>query len=95
MHEPLEQVGNGRDVELVGNKAQENTAPAPTAEELLARANALGDQLRALIIDVKRLPREKAIEPHLDPFRSLNIAQQTLQSGFLWLRRAIEAPKVF
>ena len=94
MGQPLEAVAGSDNVEVVGKEIKEIPAP-PSAELLLAQANALGEQLRALIVTTKRLPRDKSLESHQDPVRSLSLAQAHLQTGFMWLRRAIEAPKVF
>ena len=85
----------GPSVELHGTQVSGAPAPVPNAAELMARVNSIGDTLRALIVETKRLPREKGCEPHQDPVRSLAQAQVHLQTGFMWLRRAIEAPKVF
>lgn len=67
----------------------------PDPDELLRQVNELGEALRVLIIATKRLPRDKALEPHQDATRSLALAQAHLQTGFMWLRRAIELPKIF
>lgn len=92
--EPLELVSNtGPEVEV---RAKETAVtPLPKAEDLLLQVNAAGETLRSLIVSAKRLPRDKGLEPHQDPTRSLALAQAHLQTGFMWLRRAIEAPKVF
>ncbi|MBM3460742.1 MAG: hypothetical protein FJX76_01445 [Armatimonadetes bacterium] len=68
---------------------------APSRDALMAQANDIGNQLRALIVEAKRLPREKDLEAHQDPARALSIAQAHLQTGFLWLRKAINSPKEF
>lgn len=81
-------------VELKGTEVKDKPKP-PTREELTADAARLGTELRALIVLAKRLPRDKDWESHEDPTRSLAIAQQYLQTGFLWLRRLIDAPKGF
>ena len=66
-----------------------------TIEEAEERMKVLGQALRALIVDIKTLPRTKGLEPHQDPMRSLAQAQMYLQTGFLWLRKTIEAPRDF
>ena len=93
---PLELTTNLPDVEVKAVEAPPKTVePAPSAEELLLLTNNLGESLRTLIIAVKKLPKNKALEPHQDAGRSLALAQAHLQTGFMWLRRAIEVPKVF
>lgn len=85
----------GPGVELQGKEITEVPTPV-TAEELLAKAGELGEQLRALIVATKKLPREKnSIQAHQDPSRSLSLAQVNLQQGLMWLRRAIQSPKEF
>lgn len=68
-------------------------APDPLA--LMEEANRLGLELRALIVRCKKLPRTPGLEPHQDEVRALAIAQSNLQTGFLWLRRAIKPEPVF
>jgi len=65
------------------------------ADELLARANEIGEQLRKLIVDSKRVSKPKGMDPHQDPTRSLSLAQMNLQVGFMWLRRALHPTKEF
>lgn len=89
----LKQV-SGAQVELEGKEVTD-PGPQPTAEELIAQLDVLGDALRALIIRSKHVPRTKGLDPHQDPSRSLALAQSHLQTGFMWLRRAIDMPKVF
>ena len=92
---PLEVTGPAAvSVVLEGTPAPEQK-PLPLPGDLMERADALGVELRALIVEVKRLPRTKGLDPHQDPVRSLAIAQTDLQTGFMWLRRAIACPKVF
>lgn len=67
----------------------------PLAADLSIEADALGEQMRQLIVSIKRLPRSAGLDPHQDPVRALSLAQAHLQTGFMWLRRAIETPKVF
>lgn len=87
----------GPSIELEGKEIIEPPVaePLPSAEELLKQADALGEQLRALIVLSKRLPRSKGLEPHQESSRSLSLAQMYLQTGFMWLRRAIKEPKEF
>ena len=92
--EPLKVVEGGEKVELLGREISE-PPKAPTAVELTARTNELGEQMRSLIVAAKRLPATKALDPHQDPVRSIALAQSHLQTGFMWLRKAIEQPKVF
>lgn len=91
---PLEIRKTDREVELHGREVPA-LPPVQTAEELLLQVEAIGNTLRYLIVAAKRLPRDTALEPHQDPTRSLSLAQAHLQTGFMWLRRAIEKPKVF
>lgn len=65
---------------------------AMTAEEIDSALRALGSELRRLIVSAKRLPRVPGLEAHQDPARALALAQSHLQTGFMWMRRAI-APK--
>lgn len=91
---PLE--SNNPNVELVGTQISDVKTAAPeNAPALLNELNSVGDALRALIVRTKRLPRDKSLEPHQDPARSLALAQAHLQTGFMWLRRAITSPKEF
>lgn len=85
---------SSKNVTIEGREVTEKSPP-PTAEALIAEMNAIGDALRALIVLSKRLPRDGATEAHQDPIRALALAQANLQTGFMWLRRAIERPKVF
>ena len=87
----LEQMA-GPDVELQGKEVVP-TEP-PSKEHLLSELDRLAESIRALIVEAKRLKREN-LEPYQDPIRSLSVAQTNLQTGFLWLRRAIEQPKTF
>lgn len=87
--------------ELAADKSVKESPPAPAPlpppdpAELLARVNAIGDSLRVLIVETKRAPRIEGLEAHQDQTRSLAQAQAALQTGFMWLRRSIEGPKVF
>ena len=89
-----EVVLEGREIQADALKPIAPPAP-PMAADLLRQVDEIGTVLRALIVETKRLPREKGLDPHQDPVRSLAQAQVHLQTGFMWLRRAIEAPKVF
>lgn len=86
----LEKTEGGPEVEVVATEVK-NASP----DELLKKVNEIGDQLRGLILQAKKLPREKSLEAHQDPARALSIAQVNLQTGFAWLRKAIMAPKEF
>ena len=60
--EPLELVkSEGPQVE---GQAKNVAVQPPTKEELMHEVNALGTQLRELIVKAKRLPRDKSLEPH-------------------------------
>lgn len=95
--EQLKDPAGRQPVELTGLevKPAAETMPAPTVEELTNKVQAVGEELRALIVLTKRLPRAKGLDPHQDPTRSLSLAQMYLQTGFMWLRRAIQTPKEF
>jgi hypothetical protein len=75
-------------VTLEGKEVKEIPAISDR-DELITKINAAGAILRILIIEVKKLPKEKGSEPHQDPIRSLALAQSHLQTGFMWLRRAV------
>ena len=92
---PLELIDGGNGIDLSGVQTKPEVSPAPTAEELLARMDAIGVELRSLIVLAKRIPRINGLEPHQDSSKSLATAQSSLQTGFMWLRRAIEQPKIF
>lgn len=82
-------------MELVAKEIAE-LPKAPDADELLEKASAIGDQLRALIVECKKLPRDRNnILPHKDPSRSLSLSQMYMQTGFMWLRNAIKPSKEF
>lgn len=93
--EPLELVvsKSGPEVELVGLEVK--PLEKIDATQLLARIEVAGDKLREMIVQAKRIPRATGLEPHQDPTRSLSLAQAHLQTGFMWLRRAVEQPKGF
>lgn len=80
-------------VEIQGRQVEPK--PVPVAAGLLLRINDLGNVLREVIIETKRLPRDAGYEPHQDPTRSLALAQAHLQTGFMWLRKAVTRPKEF
>lgn len=87
-------VESNRQIDVASTEVKEKPA-APVKEDVLAKVEEIGVQLRAAIIAAKRLPRDGYTDPHQDPARSLALAQAHLQTGFMWLRRAIENPKVF
>ena len=98
---PLElQPGVTGDIQVVGIevKKDEATAEKPieyTVEEFMERIDAMGLAMRALIVDAKRMPVQKSMQPYEDPVRSLAQAQAYLQIGFMWLRKGIRQPKEF
>ena len=97
MNEPLQLV---TDHPCVNPRIEVEATPAipekvPDPGELLREVNELGEALRALIVTCKRLPRDKALEAHQEPARSLALAQAHLQTGFLWLRRALNPDQSF
>lgn len=69
--------------------------PVPTKEEVMARINAAGAELRKIIVDAKKLPRDRSLASHLDELRCLAQAQNLLQTGLMWLRRAANPTKEF
>lgn len=74
---------------------QVKEAPKPLSrEELQKQVDDVGENLRKLIVLTKLLPR-KGLEGYNDELRCLGQAQSNLQTGLMWLRRAIDAPKVF
>jgi len=85
-------VESNRQIEVVGTEVKVESI---SREQALIQLEQIGEKLRELIVSTKRLPREGAFSPHQDPVRSLSLAQSHLQTGFMWLRRAIENPKVF
>lgn len=86
---------NNPEVVLEGKEVKPTDVPPPTAEELMTKLHELGEQMRDLIVLTKRLPRGKALDPHQDPGRALSMAQMYLQTGFMWLRKAVQMPKEF
>lgn len=98
---PLEVVqrDGGPEITLTGREVTglvpPGLQPPPTAADLIAKLDEIGASLRELVIVSKRLPRVPGLEPHQDQARSLALAQAHLQTGFMWMRRSIEAPKVF
>ena len=91
---PLEVKSSGPKLEVVGSEIK--ILPAtPTDAELLAKLTECGDALRELIVLSKRLPRIAGLEAHQEQGRSLALAQAHLQTGFMWLRRAISPSKDF
>jgi hypothetical protein len=83
MAEPVEVKAS----ENVTVESQEVTVQSP--EELMEKLNKLGVELRAVVIAAKRLPRTKGLDPHQDPTRSIALSQAHMQTGFMWMRRAI------
>lgn len=69
--------------------------PLPTAEDVIAIANKLGKELRELIVLAKRVPGKKGVDVYQDPRRSLGLAQMHLQTGLMWLRRAVKVSDEF
>lgn len=91
---PLEvRAAPGVEIQLTGTDV--TNRPPPDPAEVMKRIEDIGSALRAIIIECKRLPRDKGVEAHQDPTRSLALAQAHLQTGFMWLRRSVENPKVF
>ena len=87
------EVTSGGVVEVTAKEVEPVTPP--NADDLLTEANAIGEQLRALIVKAKKLPRGEDLEAHQDPSRALSLAQMYLQTGFSWLRKAIKPAKEF
>ena len=91
---PLEVKSSRSELEVAGREVK--TAPQPPTEaELLAKLTECGDAMRELILLTKRLPRIAGLEAHQEQGRSLALAQAHLQTGFMWLRRAISPSKDF
>lgn len=67
----------------------------PSNEEVLAQITKLGEDVRALIVMMKRLPKVVVTETYQDRTRSLAMAQEHLQTGFLWLRKTVNVPLEF
>ena len=67
----------------------------PTPEDILHRVEEVGIALRGLIVDTKKLAPYPGLETHQHPTRSLALAQENLQTGLMWLRRAIRPEKIF
>ena len=87
-------VESSKNVEVTGTEIKERQT-TPVRSDVMDRVEKAGAEIRELIVLTKRLPREGGFESHQDPARSLSLAQSHLQTGFMWLRRAIENPKVF
>jgi len=81
------------------DRLQDVTPPEiPNQEALLAEVEELAAKMRDLIVrakPLKLLDVGTTRQPHLESKRSLGLAQDYLQTGFLWLRRAIQRPQVF
>lgn len=88
------EVGKG-DAELVVTGVETKPQKAQTPEEVMEKLNAIGMELRSLIVATKKLPVNKALEPYQDPVRSIAQGQAYLQIGLMWLRKAIEQKKEF
>ena len=88
------EVKTGANVEA---ETRDVTAVVPmiTKEEALRRVSEVSLNLRKMIVDVKKMPRDKTLEPHTDEMRCLSQAQNNLQTGLMWLRRAINPSKEF
>lgn len=56
---------------------------------LLAEADRLGHELRTLIVKCKDLPKMDEAGPHQALRYTLSRAQESLQTGMLWLRKCI------
>lgn len=69
--------------------------PPPNPDELMVEANRMGTEMRKFIVRCKKLPRTPGLGPHQDEVRALALAQAHLQTGWLWLRRAIKPEDVF
>lgn len=91
---PLEMVKASADIniDVVG---KEIAGDIPTPEALCARLEAIGNDLRNLIVDAKRLKRIQGLEAHQDQGRALAQGQSFLQTGFMWIRRAIRPQSDF
>lgn len=93
MSESQPEVQTSPNVEAKG--VEVTAEPSPTKEETLARVSVLSAELRRLILDIKKLPRDKTLSPHLEEVRCLSEAQTLLQTGLMWMRRAINPIKEF
>lgn len=91
MDQPLELKSEGN-VKLEG---REITAPIPSRDDVRRAIGEAAMLMRRIILDVKKLPRDKALEPHQDELRCLAQAQTNLQTGLMWLRRAVEQTREF
>ena len=67
---------------------QEKPVEPTLQETLLADADRLGAELRALIVRCKDLPKNEG-EPYQALRYTLSRAQESLQTGMLWLRKCI------
>ena len=88
---PLE--SNNPNVILEGKEVKKE--PPPDADEVMEKINAMGTQMRELILLCKKVPRIDGLDPHQEQVRSLALAQAHLQTGFLWLRRGVKPDKLF
>ena len=94
LEHPLEGIASPN-IELRGREVTTDKAPPPDADKLLQEVNQIGNRLREIIILSKKLPKKAALEPHQDASKCIAMAQANLQTGFMWMRRIFEAPKVF
>lgn len=85
--------GAGVEAKAVETKAEPK--PEVKKEDVLARIEAAASELRSIIVQVKSLPRDKSLAPHVDELRCLGQAQNNLQAGFMWLRRSANPTKEF
>lgn len=66
-----------------------------THGEAMLRIHDIGVIMRELIVDIKKLPTTGAYQAHQDPGRSLSLAQSHLQTGMMWLKRAVTPSEDF
>lgn len=89
------EIATSPNVEARANEISASAMPSPTKEEVLARVATIGSELRKLVLEIKKFPRDKTLEPHNDELRCLAQAQTQLQVGMMWLRRSITPTKEF
>jgi len=68
-----------------------------SAEEiaLMNEVKELAEKVRALLIRVELLPCDEPVSQSTSPSRAREIARTELQTGFMWLVRAIARPTTF
>lgn len=96
--QPTHEIFTGGKVEATSKEVSPtlpSTEPVPDRGLVSERISAASAELRKLILEVKRLPRDKSLEPHLEEMRCLATAQTNLQTGLMWLRRAVNPTKEF